>query len=132
MSFEGGTPIAEEYRTGDKSALRVLFCIGISQRFFDAEADERATVIAAFRAAFDGLDDRLGVRVLGTMDDDELMVGPSEGWPWTCYILADVPDLEAVTAVTTLLRDSEVGVHRLWRYARIEARVGRPLFFGNG
>ncbi len=23
------------------------------------------------------------------MDDDSTMVGPSDGWPWTCYLLAD-------------------------------------------
>lgn len=105
--------------------------MGISQNFFDAGAEERAAAVAAFRAAFDDLAGRFGVHVLGTMDDDELMVGPSERWPWTCYILADVADLKTVTAVTTLVRDWEVGPHRLWRYARIEARVGRPLFFGN-
>ena len=131
MSRRGEALIAEDYRESSSDALRVLFCLGISQTIFDAGADERAAAIDAFRQAFDGLEARFGVRILGTMDDDELMVGPSEGWPWTCYLLADVPDLKTVTAVTTLVRDWEVGPHRLWRYARIEARVGRPLFFGN-
>jgi hypothetical protein len=65
------------------------------------------------------------------MDDDELMVGSSETWPWTCYILADVPDLETVTRVCNIVREAEVGGHRLWRYLKVEARVGRRLFFGN-
>jgi hypothetical protein len=120
-----------DYRENAASTLRVLFCLGIGQNFFDAQAEERAAAIAAFRAAFDDLESRFGIRVLGTMDDDELMVGPSAGWPWTCYILADVPDLKTVTAVTTLVRDWEVGDDRLWKYVRIEARVGRSLFFGN-
>jgi hypothetical protein len=119
------------HRDSDRDDLRVLFCLGISQSFFDADGDERAQVIQAFKDAFDDLSGRFGVTVLGTMDDDEMMVGPSESWPWTCYILADVPDLEAVKAITNLLRECEVGNARLWKYARIEARVGRKLFFGN-
>jgi hypothetical protein len=88
-------------------------------------------VIQAFKEAFDDLSGRFGVIVLGTMDDDESMVGPSASWPWTCYILADVPGLAAVKAVTNVLRAWEVGEERLWKYARVEARVGRQLFFGN-
>ena len=81
--------------------------------------------------AFDDLGGRFGVTVLGTMDDDELMVGASETWPWTCYVLADVPDLDTVTQICNLVRESEVAGARLWKYLRVEARVGRPLFFGN-
>lgn len=123
--------MAEEYRENASPSLRVLFCMGIAQNFFAAQADERAAVITAFREAFDDLQGRFDLRILGTMDDDELSVGPSEGWPWTCYILADAPDLKTVTAVTTLIRDWQVGDDRLWKYVRIEARVGRQLFFGN-
>ena len=69
--------------------------------------------------------------ISGTFDDDELMVGASSTWPWTAYILADAPDLDAVRRVTNILRETPVGSHRLWRYMRVEARIGRPLFFGN-
>jgi hypothetical protein len=31
--------------------------------------------------------------------------------------------------VCNLLREIEVGDVRLWKYLKIEARVGRPLFF---
>ena len=65
------------------------------------------------------------------MDDDELMVGPSHAWPWTAYILADAPDLDAVIGVCDLMRSTRIGEDRLWRFMRIEARVGRRLFFGN-
>jgi hypothetical protein len=65
------------------------------------------------------------------MDDDEVMVGPSSGYPWTAYILAEVPSLAEVTAICNIVREAPAGEHRLWRYLRIEARVGRPLFFGN-
>jgi hypothetical protein len=36
-----------------------------------------------------------------------------------------------VTRVCNIVREAEVGGHRLWRYLKIEARVGRRLFFGN-
>ena len=38
-----------------------------------------------------------GVKILGMLDDDETMVGTSPtGFPWTAYIMADVPDRETV------------------------------------
>lgn len=114
------------------SPLRTLFCIGVTQEFFNAGDEERAAVAAAIPPAFERLADRFGVRVLGTLDDDQLMVGASAAWPWTSYILADVPDLDTVSRVCGIVRETEVGTGgvRLWRYLRIEARTGRPLFFG--
>jgi hypothetical protein len=120
-----------DYRDRPTDKLRVLFCIGVAQTFFEQEESRLADLIAAIKGAFDDLHGRFGLDVLGTIDDDELMVGQSPSWPWTAYILADAPDLAAVTAVCNLLRETTVGEHRLWRYLRIEARVGRPLFFGN-
>jgi hypothetical protein len=124
--------VVQEYRTKDTRAVRVLFCVGVAQRFFDAGNAERGRAVTAFKEAFADLRGRFGIEVLGTMDDDELMVGPSEGWPWTAYILADAPDLDAVISVCNLVREWQVSDEdRLWRYVRIEARVGRRLFFGN-
>jgi hypothetical protein len=120
----------ESYRQRDSAHVRVLFCFGVSQSFFEADATTRGSVVQAFKEAFDDLEGRFGVRVLGTLDDDDLVVGPSAGWPWTAYILADAPDLEAIKAITTLVRDWEIDDDRLWRYVKIEARVGRELFFG--
>jgi hypothetical protein len=111
--------------------LRVLFCIGVTQEFFSATAAERELVAQALPDAFGRLGERFGLTVLGTMDDDRLMVGASTSWPWTSYILADAPDLPAVTGVCSIVRESAVGEHQLWRYLRIEARVGRSLFFGD-
>jgi hypothetical protein len=117
--------------TAAAGPLRVLFCIGVLPANFDADEATLRLLFDALKQAFGNLKERFGVVVLGTMDDDKLMVGPSTAFPWTSYILADVPDLDAVAAVTNLLRATEVDGHRLWRYLRIEARVGRPLFFGN-
>ncbi|GHF55477.1 hypothetical protein GCM10010218_41250 [Streptomyces mashuensis] len=110
--------------------LRVLFCIGVTQEFFNADDDERAVVAEAIPPAFGRLAERFGVRVLGTLDDDQLMVGATPAWPWMSYILADVPDLATVSRVCGIVRETPVGAGRLWRYLRVEARVGRPLFFG--
>ncbi|MFK0295883.1 hypothetical protein ACIQU6_36170 [Streptomyces sp. NPDC090442] len=110
--------------------LRTLFCIGVTQDFFAADDAVRAAVAAALGPAFDRLGERFGVRVLGTLDDDQLMVGAAAAAPWTSYILADVPDLATASRVCGLVRDTPVGDGRLFRYLRIEARVGRPLFFG--
>lgn len=118
------------YRQKEQKSLRVLFCFGVSQSFFDEEPARVPELAGAIATAFEDLSGRFGLRVLGTMDDDELMVGPSVVWPWTAYILADAPGLDAVTAVCNILRESEVGGARLWKYLRVEARVGRPLFFG--
>jgi hypothetical protein len=122
----------QDYREGSRSYLRTLFCIGVRAPFFSAGAEERQAVIAESRRAFADLNGRFGVRVLGTMDDDEVMVGPSDVFPWTAYILADVPDYEAATKVCNILREHPVGEDALlWKYFTIQARVGRPLFFGN-
>ena len=123
--------MADDYREKEGRALRVLFCFGVTQSFFEAEPGSVPGIAAAITEAFADLAGRFGVHVLGTMDDDELQVGASVGWPWTAYVLADVPNLETVAKVTDLLREAEVEGARLWKYLRVEARVGRPLFFAN-
>ena len=123
--------MGESYREQESKALRVLFCFGVTQSFFEEDPARVGELAQGIAAAFEDLGGRFGIRVLGTMDDDELMVGPSVVWPWTAYILADAPSLDAVTAVCNILRETEVGAGKLWKYMRVEARVGRPLFFGN-
>lgn len=113
--------------------IRVLFCIGISQSFFDLPVDRIPEAFAAFKTAFSGLEERFGIKVLGTLDDDRVQVGQSSaGWPFTSYIMADVPDLDAVVKVCDQLRTTPVGDGLLWRYARIDTRIGRPVFTEGG
>ena len=108
--------------------LRVLFCGAVLQSFFDLPATDIGTVWAATGVMLKGIRDLPGVEILGTLDDDETMVGTSPtGWPWTFYILADVPDRTAAVAVCNLFRTTAVGEHRLWKYLRSEARIGREL-----
>ena len=69
-----------------KQSLRVLLCIGINQNFFDAPAEEAKQVWSAFGDMWEGIHTLEGVQVLGNLDDDQSMVGPSFGYPWTTYI----------------------------------------------
>ncbi|WP_019810868.1 hypothetical protein [Saccharomonospora halophila] len=111
--------------------LRVLFCIGINQNFFDLPRDGIAPgdVWKSFVSMMDGIKELPGVDFIGDIDDDAHMVGPSGGWPWTCYILADVDSQYTVKAACDLFRTTPVGDGdaKLWRFAKIEARMGRAL-----
>ncbi|MET1755729.1 hypothetical protein ABVV53_09690 [Novosphingobium sp. RD2P27] len=109
-------------------SLRVLFCGAVLQNFFDLPSSEIGKVWAATGEMLKGIRDLPGVTVLGTIDDDETMVGTSpNGWPWTFYILADVPCRATAVAACNLFRTIEIGEHRLWKYIRVEARIGREL-----
>lgn len=108
--------------------LRVLFCGAVLQNFFDLPASEIGKVWQATGEMLKGIRDLPGVEILGTIDDDQTMVGTSpNGWPWTFYILAEVPDRDTVVAACNLFRTIAIGEHRLWRYMRVEARIGREL-----
>lgn len=107
---------------------RALFRISVTQDFFAANDAERAKALEAIPAAFERLGERFGITVLGTFDDDLLTVGPSP--EPMAYILAELPDPQAAVRICELARDTSVGEYRLWRYLRIEAKLGRELFFG--
>ncbi|WP_405911749.1 hypothetical protein OG760_02990 [Streptomyces sp. NBC_00963] len=107
--------------------LRVLFCIGVNQNFFDLPTGRGKEVWNGFTTMLTDLAALPGVEVLGTFDDDCHMVGPSASWPWTSYVLADVVDQPTVAAACNLFRTIQVGEHGLWRYMKIEARMGRSL-----
>ena len=110
-----------------QNTLRVLFCIGVNQNFFDVTPAEAKQVWGAFGVMMKGMEETPGIRVIGNMDDDQLMVGPSTTAPWTTYVLADADTLESVAAVCNLFRTTPVGESKLWKYCKIEARVGREL-----
>ncbi|RAU52879.1 IacB protein [Pseudocitrobacter sp. RIT415] len=114
-----------------QNTLRVLFCIGVNQNFFDATPVEAKQVWGAFGVMMKGMEETPGIRVIGNMDDDQLMVGPSTTAPWTTYVLADADTLESVAAVCNLFRTTPVGESKLWKYCKIEARVGRELIIQN-
>ncbi|MFD2021084.1 hypothetical protein ACFSKS_04060 [Pseudocitrobacter faecalis] len=72
-----------------QNTLRVLFCIGVNQNFFDATTAEAKQVWGAFGVMMKGMEETPGIRVIGNMDDDQLMVGPRpppRGLP-TCWLM---------------------------------------------
>ncbi|WP_153101106.1 hypothetical protein [Paraburkholderia hayleyella] len=107
--------------------LRVLFCCGVSQNFFDLPREQTGEVWQAYGKMLHAIQAMEDVRVLGMMDDDHLVVGHADGAPWTFYIMADVASFDTAVAVCNLYRTTSVGQFSLWRYGKIEARVGRAL-----
>ncbi|MGF6917602.1 hypothetical protein OKW28_001775 [Paraburkholderia sp. 40] len=107
--------------------LRVLFCCGVSQNFFDLPREQIGEVWQAYGKMLNAIEAMENVRVLGVMDDDRLVVGNADSAPWTFYIMADVADFDTAVAVCNLYRTTPVGDYNLWRYGKIEARVGRAL-----
>lgn len=109
--------------------LRVLFCIGINQNFMNGTQSEMQDVWKAFSSMMQSISALPGVNILGILDDDRTQVGPSIDSPWTCYIMADVPDYETVAEACNFFRTTPVGdgVYKLWKYAKVEARIGREL-----
>lgn len=95
----------------------------------DAPKKEMGDVWQAFSTMMKGISDLPGVNVLGIMDDDRIQVGPSASAPWTAYIMADVPDLDTVIKSCDFFRSIPVGdgTYSLWKYAKVEARIGREL-----
>jgi hypothetical protein len=114
--------------TEEPKKIRTLFCIAVLQTFFDLPSSEIGKVWTAFGQMMAKLDAMEGVEILGMLDDDETMVGTSPtGFPWTAYIMADMPDRDSVVAACNLFRTIEIGEYRLWKYCRVEARMGRSL-----
>lgn len=113
----------------EKTPLRTLLCFNNHPTFFSLPFDQIGPVWKATQALMMGIDQMEGVEIVGTFDDDQTMVGASQGFPYTWYILADFPDREAVQAACNLLRTIVVGEgnDRLWKYMTVEARMGRAL-----
>lgn len=108
--------------------MRVLFCGAVLQNFFDLPSNKIMEALKGAGALIKGIRETQGIHVLGTLDDDETMVGTSpDGYPWTFYILAEATDRSAVVAACNLLRTIEVGDRKLWSYIRLEARLGREI-----
>lgn len=112
----------------ETTKIRALICGAVLQNFFDLTGADIPMVLKATGQTIRKIREMPEVEVLGTFDDDETMVGTSpNGWPWTFYILADVPDRDAAVEICNLFRTTEVGEYRMWKYIRVEARLGREL-----
>lgn len=114
--------------TEPPAKIRALFCCAVLQNFFDLPSADIPAILRATGGLLRQIREMPGVEMLGTFDDDETMVGTSpNGWPWTFYILTDVPDRASAVAICNLFRTTEIGDYRLWRFMRVEARLGREM-----
>ena len=108
--------------------MKVLFCGAVLQNFFDLSGNELPPALLGAGTLIKSIREHPGITVLGMLDDDETMVGTSpDGYPWTFYIMADVTDRQAVVECCNYLRTIKVGDYSLWRYIRLEARIGRDI-----
>ena len=109
--------------------IRTLLCFNNHPTFFSLPFDQIGPVWTATQALMSGIDQMEGVTIVGTFDDDQTMVGATQGFPFTWYLLVDFPNREAVQAACNLLRTIVVGEgnDRLWKYMTVEARMGRAL-----
>jgi len=109
--------------------LRVLLCLAATQSYYDAKDDEQAEVKAGLRTAFERLEERFDVRVLGAIDDDLLAHGATHLPHYRAYILLAARDLNTAVELCKVVKETRVGPYRLWRYLGLDARIGRTLPF---
>jgi hypothetical protein len=106
---------------------RAILLGAMTSAWYEIPTDnERARVIGRFGKLMEEWE-ALGARVVGTLDDDLLMVGEPAGARWTFYLLFDVDSPQVVVDMIQRLREPVDGI-RMDRYVRFEAHVGRPFF----
>ena len=104
--------------------VRVLVCAGVLPANFDASAEERKYVFDKCREVFGGWKERFGIDVLASLDDDQLQIGPTLGYPWTFYVMCDAPSHEVMIDVVDQLRRGE---RPLFKFIKLDVRIGRPV-----
>ena len=112
-------------KSGDR--MRAILLGAMTSAYYDiATDDERARVLDRYRTLMaEWL--ALGAHVVGTLDDDLLMVGEPGSPTFTFYLLFDVDGPQVVIDMIQRLREPVDGI-RMDRYARFEAHLGRPFF----
>jgi hypothetical protein len=100
----------------------VLVLVAATAGWYEADADRRASALAALRGLFGRAAER-GARLVGSFDDDVFLTGQPASLQYSIYVLYDVDDLEVIVTLVHELRASELGA-----LLRAEARVGRRLF----
>jgi hypothetical protein len=111
--------------SGDRK--RAILLGAMTSAWYEIATDEeRAKVIGRFRKLMEEWQE-LGARVLATVDDDLFMVGEPWSQGTTFYLTFEVDDPQVVIDMIQRLREPVDGI-RMDRYARFEARVGRPFF----
>lgn len=90
------------------------------------DSEDRAQVIDRFRKLMEEWQE-LGARVVATVDDDLFMVGEPGSSRFTFYLVFEIDSPDVVVQMIQRMREPVDGI-RMDRYARFEARVGRPFF----
>ena len=109
--------------------LRVLLCLAAAHTYYEAEDDEQEAVKAGLKRAFERLEERFDVRVLGAIEDDLLAHGATHLPHYRAYILLAARDLDTAVELCKVVKETRVGPYRLWRYLGLDARLGRTLPF---
>lgn len=102
--------------------IRALICAGVLPSFFEASLQDRKQVFEQCRDVFGGWKERFGIEVIGSLDDDQIQIGPALTYPWTFYVLCDAPSRKALIDMVNRLRE---GDPPLFKYVKLEVRTGR-------
>lgn len=106
---------------------RAILLGAMTSAYYEIVSDEeRARVIERFRTLVEEWKS-LGAEVVATVDDDLYMIGEPRGQGVTFYLIFDVDDSQTVVEMIQRMREPVNGI-RMDRFARFEARVGRPFF----
>ena len=123
------TPDRADYRPpAFGPPYRVLLLAAAGPGWYEApDAATRELVLARLAEWWRSWEDA-GATLLTTFDDDYFVVGQPSTLGWSLFAVYDVPRLELVAEQLHGLR-ADVGGVRLDSAFRMEARVGRGIFF---
>ena len=91
-----------------------------------ADQEEKNTVFRAWIEIHHEWE-KLGCRLISTLDDELSMVGQPGARLWNFYSLWEIPDPGVVYDLMTLFRVEEPGRVRIDKYFRFETVVGKPV-----
>lgn len=109
---------------------RVLVMGSLQPAYYTAsDAARKEALLPAMKALLEWWEAR-GARLIGSFDDDLLIVGPPASVDFSIYLLFELDSLDVVVAMLQRVRETIDDV-RLDEHIRFEARVGRALFLAS-
>jgi hypothetical protein len=106
---------------------RALMCGYPQASWFVAPPREKEEVLRPLLRTVLAEWERLGAKVVGSLCDDALTVGPSQTGRPVFYLLFDVDSLDIIVAMIEAARQQVDGVS-LDKIMAWEARIGRPFY----
>lgn len=106
---------------------RVMMCGYPMESWFTASVADKEEVLRPHLRHVLAEWESLGARVVASLCDDALTVGPSQTNRPIFYLLFDVDSLDVVVAMIEAARERVDGVS-LDRICAWEARIGRPFY----